>query len=78
MFANSPLSLDFYRDDIENAQIRDIPDLTQNVEVSILEEELKMSCTNVLLQCLDSESRCILFWEQCLNWTAVSQVISWE
>ena len=59
MFANSPLSLDFYRDDIENAQIRDIPDLTQNVEVSILEEELKMSCTNVLLQCLDSESRCI-------------------
>ena len=57
MFANSPLSLEFYGDDIENAQIRDIPDLTQNVEKSILEEELKMSCTNVLLQCLDSESR---------------------
>ena len=59
MFANSPLSLEFYGDDIENAQIRDIPDLTQNVEKSILEEELKMSCTNVMLQCLDGESRCI-------------------
>ena len=76
MFANSPLSLEFYGDDIENAQIRNIPDLTQNVEKSILEEELKMSCTNVLLQCLDSESSVFLFWGQCLNWTAVSQVIS--
>lgn len=59
MFAGSPLSLEFYGNDIENAPIRDIPDLTQNVETSILEEELKVSCTNVLLQCLDSESRCI-------------------
>ena len=33
--------------------------LAQNVERSILAEELKMSCTNVLLQCLDAESRCI-------------------
>ena len=29
------------------------------MERSILAEELKMSCTNVLLQCLDAESRCI-------------------
>ncbi len=36
-----------------------MPDLTQNVEKSILAEELKLSCTNVMLQCLDTESRCI-------------------
>ena len=36
-----------------------MPDLTQNVEQSILAEELKLSCTNVMLQCLDEESRCI-------------------
>ena len=29
------------------------------VEKNILAEELKMSCTNVMLQCLDMESRCI-------------------
>ncbi len=33
--------------------------MTQNVEKDILAEELKLSCTNVMLQCLDAESRCI-------------------
>lgn len=59
MFAKFPLSFEFYGDDIRNADIRDVPDLTQNVEQSILAEELKLSCTNVMLQCLDAESRCI-------------------
>ncbi len=59
MFAHHPLSFEFYGDDIENAKIQDIPDLTQNVEKDVLAEELKMSCTNVMLQCLDMESRCI-------------------
>ncbi|MEY8424814.1 RNA polymerase sigma factor [Lachnospiraceae bacterium 38-14] len=59
MFAHYPLSFEFYGDDIENGKIQDVPDLTQNVEKDILEEELKMSCTNVMLQCLDVESRCI-------------------
>lgn len=59
MFAQFPLSFEFYGDDIENGKIWDVPDLTQNVEKSILAEELKMSCTNVMLQCLDAESRCI-------------------
>ncbi|MCI8280282.1 MAG: RNA polymerase sigma factor [Lachnospiraceae bacterium] len=59
MFAKFPLSFEFYGDDIKNANIRDVPDLTQNVEQSILAEELKLSCTNVMLQCLDTESRCI-------------------
>lgn len=59
MFAHYPLSFEYYGDDIENGKINDVPDLTQNVEKDILAEELKMSCTNVMLQCLDTESRCI-------------------
>ena len=59
MFAHYPLSFEYYADDIENSKIQDIPDLTQNVEKDILAEELKLSCTNVMLQCLDTESRCI-------------------
>ncbi len=59
MFARFPLSFEFYGEDIRNGRIDDVPDLTQNVEKSILAEELKLSCTNVLLQCLDPESRCI-------------------
>lgn len=59
MFAKLPLSFEFYGDDIKNGKIEDVPDMTQNVEKSVLAEELKMSCTNVMLQCLDAESRCI-------------------
>ena len=59
MFAKFPLSFEFYGDDIRNADINDVPDLTQNVERSVLAEELKLSCTNVMLQCLDAESGCI-------------------
>ena len=59
MFARYPLSFEYYGDDIENGNIQDVPDLTQNVEKALLAEELKMSCTNVMLQCLDPESRCI-------------------
>lgn len=59
MFARYPLTFEYYGDDIENGKIQDVPDLTQNVERGILAEELKMSCTNVMLQCLDTESRCI-------------------
>ena len=59
MFAKFPLSFEFYGDDIRNADIKNVPDLTQNVERSILAEELKFSCTNVMLQYLDAESRCI-------------------
>ena len=59
MFVNFPLSFEYYGNDIENGKIQDVPDLTQNVEKDILAEELKLSCTNVMLQCLDTESRCI-------------------
>ena len=40
MFAKFPLSFEFYGDDIKNAKIEDIPDLTQDVEKSILAEVL--------------------------------------
>ena len=59
MFARFPLSFEYYGDDIENGKLQAVPDLTQNVEKELLAEELKMSCTNVMLQCLDPESRCI-------------------
>ncbi len=59
MFARIPLSFEYYGEDIENANLRDVPDLTKDVEKDLLAEELKMSCTNVMLQCLDVESRCI-------------------
>ena len=59
MFAKFPLSFEFYGDDIANGKTEDVPDLTQDVEKALLADELKMSCTNVLLQCLDTESRCI-------------------
>lgn len=59
MFAKYPLSFEFYGDDIKNGNIHDVPDLTQNVEMSVLAEELKLSCTNVMLQCLEPEERCI-------------------
>lgn len=59
MFAQYPLNFEYYGNDIVNAPIEDKIDLTQDVEKSILAEELKLSCTNVMLQCLDVESRCI-------------------
>ena len=38
MFAKFPLSFEFYGNDILNGKIDDVPDLTQNVEKSILAE----------------------------------------
>ncbi len=59
MFAQYPLSFEYYGDDILHAKIEEVPDLTQDVEKAVLAQELKLSCTNVMLQCLDTESRCI-------------------
>lgn len=59
MFAAHPLTFAFYGDDIRNADLSHVPDGTQNVDRSLLAEELKLSCTNVMLQCLDPESRCV-------------------
>jgi len=58
-FAKYPLSFEYYGSDILEGKAKDIEDLSQNIEQSILAQELKLSCTNVMLQCLDTESRCI-------------------
>lgn len=59
MFAQHPLDFEFYGNDIKYA----VPDETENLVDELtretMAEELKMSCTNVMLQCLDAESRCI-------------------
>ncbi len=59
MFAQRPLSFEFYAQDINAGFIPNSEDLLQSVDENILAEELKLSCTNVMLQCLDPESRCI-------------------
>ncbi|MBC2869995.1 RNA polymerase sigma factor [Bittarella massiliensis] len=59
MFAQRPLSFEIYGEDIASGRERDVPDLGGGVDQGLLERELKLSCTNVMLQCLDAESRCI-------------------
>lgn len=59
MFAQHPLNFEIYAADIENGFIPNAPELLKNVDEELLAEELKQSCTNVMLQCLDAESRII-------------------
>lgn len=59
MFAQCPLSFEFYGEDINNGYLKVSADARQSVDENILAEELKQSCTNVMLQCLDPESRLI-------------------
>ena len=59
MFAQHPLSFEYYGEDIVSGKEKDIPDLTMGVDRNLLAQELKLSCTNVMLQCLDTDSRCI-------------------
>ncbi len=40
-------------------QEADVPDMSGGVDKALLEQELKMSCSNVMLQCLDADSRAI-------------------
>jgi RNA polymerase sigma factor (sigma-70 family) len=54
-----PLSFEFYGKDIEKGFVENNATLTGGVDENLLAEELKLSCTNVMLQCLDSESRLI-------------------
>ena len=43
MFARYPLNFEYYGNDIENAKIDDVPDLTQNVEDDLLQCEIPTS-----------------------------------
>lgn len=57
-FANAPFSFEMYGADIADARANEVPDLTEGADRSLLARELKLSCTNVMLQCLDADSRC--------------------
>ncbi|BDE96720.1 RNA polymerase sigma factor [Raoultibacter timonensis] len=58
MFADAPFSFEMYGADICDKRALDVPDHSEGVDQSLLERELKLSCTNVMLQCLDADSRC--------------------
>lgn len=57
MFAQHPLSFEAYGEDIASGRERDVLDMSGGVDQALLERELKLSCSNVMLQCLDPESR---------------------
>lgn len=59
MFADRPLSFEIYAEDIQRGFLKVNPAIFHEVDERLLTEELKQSCTNVMLQCLDVESRCI-------------------
>ena len=48
MFAQHPLSFEYYGEDIVNAKIQDVPDMTQDVEKTVLAEELKLDRKSVV------------------------------
>lgn len=54
-----PLNFDFYGSDIQNGFIENTPELLSGVDKEILTEELKYSCTNVMLQCFEPQDRII-------------------
>ena len=59
MFAQHSLSFEEYGEDIVSGRERDVPDMSGGVDKSLLERELKLSCSNVMLQCLTPENRAI-------------------
>lgn len=59
MFLHQPLDFEFYGNDIKYAVLDETESLIEEESREQLAEELKLSCTNVMLQCLDAESRCI-------------------
>ncbi|MEG0368279.1 MAG: RNA polymerase sigma factor [Coprobacillus sp.] len=59
MFAAHPLDFDFYANDIRAGHLDNIDEIRLGVSQEEMAEELKLSCTNVMLQCLDTQSRCI-------------------
>lgn len=60
MFAKlPPLSFEYYGADIDAGFIENKAEAMGGVEEELLAQELKQSCTNVMLQCFDAESRLI-------------------
>lgn len=59
MFAQRPLDFEFYANDIKAGYVENTDELMLGVSKEELAQELKMSCTNVMLQCLDPQTRSI-------------------
>lgn len=59
MFANAPLDFDFYSNDVKAGFIENTDELLAGTDAEELALELKLSCTNVMLQCFDPKTRCI-------------------
>lgn len=59
LFAQHPLSFEEYGEDIASGREQDLPDLSGGVDRALLEQELKLSCSNVMLQCFEPQDRCI-------------------
>lgn len=59
LFAQRLLSFEEYGEDIASGRERDMPDLSGGVDRGLLEQELKLSCSNVMLQCFEPQERCI-------------------
>lgn len=59
MFVHYPLDFDYYSNDIKSGYVENSDDLLMGISKEKLGKELKLSCTNVMLQCLDPLTRCI-------------------
>lgn len=58
-FAHQPLSFEFYEADLSIQHAVEDPSILCGKSEDELANELRASCTNVLLQCLDPQNRCI-------------------
>jgi len=59
MFAQYPLDFSYYDNDIKFKSDESIEHVFEKIESEQLANELKLSCTNVMLQCLTPVNRCI-------------------
>lgn len=59
MFAQHPLDFDFYANDLRASYVSDEEEALTGCTREDAARELKLSCTNVMLQCLKPEDRCI-------------------
>lgn len=59
MFVEHPLDFEFYGNDIRFAKLDEEDGVLDEMTRKELAKELKLSCSNVMLQCLDAETRCI-------------------
>jgi len=62
MFAQYPLDFSYYDNDIKFKSDESIEHVFEKIESEQLANELKLSCTNVMLQCLTPVNRCIFIY----------------